>query len=425
MTTAEKLSRYVLPTYARFPIAPVRGEGTILWDENDVRYLDFCSGLATCTLGHGNAKITETLARQGAELIHCSNLYQIRQQGELAECLVEECVGLPGKVFFSNSGAEANDGLIKLARRFGHARPDKRGQARYEVLTFTSSFHGRTLGSLAATGQTKVQEGFDPLLPGFRHLDFNDALALQEAIRPETAAILLEPIQGEGGIHVAQRDFLLAVDRLCKEHDLLLLFDEIQCGLGRAGNMAGWRTIEPEIEPDGISWAKGLGGGFPIGGFWVSDRFLGDETTPLFTLLGPGSHGSTYGGTPLACAVALTVLGEVLAHGLPQRALDHGARIRKEIASWHHPAITEVRGMGLLLGVGLRTAELTVPEGVAPSIHLSRQLAAGGLLSPPAGTETVRLMPPLTVSEAEIAEALAIFKSVLDAVTSVGVHSEN
>lgn len=415
MNIAEKLKKYVLPTYAQFPVAPVRGEGTQLWDADGKRYLDFCSGLSTCTLGHGRNALSEAIAKQAAELIHCSNLYLVDKQADLAECLVEECVKLPGKVFFGNSGAESNDGLIKLARRFGHARPAKDGSARYEVLTFHSSFHGRTLGSLAATGQAKVQEGFDPLLPGFRHLNFNDPDELVAAIRPETAAILLEPIQGEGGIRLAEHDFLLAVDRLCKEHDLLLLLDEIQCGLGRTGTMTCWRRIAPEIQPDAISWAKGLGGGFPIGGFWVSERPIDTDDTPLFSVLGPGSHGSTYGGNPLACAAAIAVMRTVLDNDLPQRALEAESTIRHEIASWNHPGITEVRGMGLLLGVGLDQSRLTIPEGVLPSIHLSRQLATAGLLAPPAGGDTIRLLPPLTVSDDDLAEALKIFKSGLDA----------
>ena len=415
MTTAEKFAKYVLPTYAQFAVAPVRGQGTLLWDAEGNRYLDFCSGLATCTLGHGSNALSKAVAKQAAELIHCSNLYQINKQAELAECLVEECLQLPGKVFFGNSGAESNDGLIKLARRFGHARPDQNGNARYEVLTFKSSFHGRTLGSLAATGQAKVQEGFDPLLPGFRHLEFNDPDELAAAIRPETAALLLEPIQGEGGIRLAERDFLLAIERVCKEHDLLLLLDEIQCGLGRVGGMTCWRRIAPELKPDGVSWAKALGGGFPIGSFWVSERTIDDDATPLFSVLGPGSHGSTYGGNPLACAAALAVLREVLDNDLPHRALDLEAHIRQEISSWNHPGITEVRGMGLLLGIGLRATNLNIPDGVLPSLHLSRKLAAAGLLAPPAGGDTIRLLPPLTVSDSEVKEALEIFKAGLDA----------
>ncbi len=417
MTTADKLANYVLPTYAQFPVAPVRGEGTLLWDGDGKRYLDFCSGLATCTLGHGENALSRAITKQAGELIHCCNLYQIDQQAELARCLVEECLQLPGRVFFSNSGAESNDGLIKLARRFGHARPNSNGHARYEVITFQRSFHGRTLGGIAATGQEKVKEGFDPLLPGFRHLELNDLDSLAAAIQPETCAILLEPIQGEGGIHLASREFLEGIGGLCKEHDLLLLLDEVQCGLGRTGEMAGWRTIAPGLVPDAVSWAKGLGGGFPIGAFWVSERIVADDK-PLFSLMGAGSHGSTFGGNPLACSAAIAVLREVLDQDLPQCALEHEKTIRTVTAAWHHPSITEVRGRGLLLGIGLNLETLRTPEGEAPSIHLSRELADAGLLAPPAGPDTVRLMPPLTVSSAEIHEALEIFRHTLDRVSS-------
>jgi acetylornithine/N-succinyldiaminopimelate aminotransferase len=414
MTTSEKFSRYVLPTYGRFPIAPVRGQGSWIWDEDDVQYLDFCGGIAVTSLGHNHPKLTAAITQQAATLLHCSNLYQIPQQAELAELIIEKCVGLPGKIFFGNSGAEATDGLIKLARRFGGAHPDNDGQPRFEVITFHKSFHGRTLGALSATGQTKIQEGFAPLLPGFKHVPFNDALALQEAITPQTAAILLEPFQGEGGVNGADADFLLAAQRLCKEHNLLLLLDEVQCGFGRTGKMMGWRSILPDLEPDAISWAKGMGGGFPIGAFWVNDRFIGDQQTPLFTVLGPGSHGSTYGGNPLACAASLAVISEILDADLPANALAREKQIRDEISSWNHPGITEVRGSGLLLGIGLNINVLTPPKDKLTSIHLCSLLLKNGLLAPPAGPETIRFLPALNVTEPETATALEILKSTLD-----------
>jgi len=418
MTTTDKIARYLLPTYARFPITPKRGDGSWLWDENGKRYLDFCSGIATCSLGHGHRALAEALHRQALELTHCSNLYQIAPQADLAEFIVEECVGIPGRVFLCNSGAEAIDGLIKLARRFGHARPDKRGKPRYEVLTFNRSFHGRTLGALSATAQEKIHRGFDPLLPGFRYLDFNDALCLQEAIRPETAAVLLEPIQGEGGVHVAKRDFLLAAARLCREHDLLLLFDEVQCGFGRSGDLMGWRSIDPDLRPDAISWAKGMGGGFPVGAFWVADRFIVDDTTPLFSVMDAGSHGSTFGGNFLACAAAHTVLRTIKSDDLPRNAREQEQVIRAEISSWKHPGICELRGRGLLLGLGLQYPNLATPDGLLPSIHLCNQLAEHGLLVPPAGPDTIRLLPPLNVKPEEVTHALAILRKVLDLLTN-------
>ncbi|MCH7227609.1 aspartate aminotransferase family protein [Haloferula sp. A504] len=412
---------YVLPTYGRFPLTLVRGEGTRVWDDGGKAYLDFCSGIAVCALGHSPKPLVDAIQEQAATLIHCCNLYHIPQQEELARMIVEDLVRIPGKVFFSNSGAESNDGLIKAARKFGHARPQPDGSPRYELLTFNRSFHGRTLGGINATGQDKVKEGFDPMLPGFRHLPFNDLDALAAAIRPETAAILLEPVQGEGGVHVATAEFLRGAKALCDKHDLLLFLDEVQVGFGRCGDPMAWREIAPEIEPDGISWAKGMGGGFPIGAFWLSDRPLerrlqpasSEETsTSLSSLMGPGSHGTTYGGSPLACAASLAVLREV--PGLIDNVRARAAQIHDTVASWNHPAVTETRGLGLLVGIGLDVAKMDTPEGKLPAIHLSAELLKAGLLAPPAGPETLRLLPPLNVSEAEVSEALEILRTVLD-----------
>jgi acetylornithine/N-succinyldiaminopimelate aminotransferase len=223
----------------------VRGAGCRLWDENGKSYLDFCTGIAVCSLGHCHPRLVEAIREQAGNLLHCSNLYQIPQQAELAEEINTHHVRIPGKVFFSNSGAEANDGLIKSARRFGHKRPQADGAPRFEVITFRQSFHGRTLGSMSATGQAKIQEGFDPLLPGFRHLPFNDVAALEAGIRPETAAILLEPIQGEGGVNVPRRNSSAPWPPICKKHDLLLFFDEVQAGFGRCGDCDGMAHDRP------------------------------------------------------------------------------------------------------------------------------------------------------------------------------------
>lgn len=245
MNTEEKLNRYVLHSYGRYPMAAVRGEGSRLWDSTGKCYLDFCAGIATCVLGHCHPVVTQALQKQAATLVHCSNLYQIPQQADLAEFIVTKCVERPGKVFFSNSGAESNDGLIKVARRYGHRKPQADGKPRYEVLTFNKSFHGRTLGSMSATGQDKIKIGFDPMLPGFRHLPFNDLETAREAIRPETVAFMLETIQGEGGVNCVTPEFLRGLAQLCKEHDLLLLMDEVQCGLAVAAT--SW---------DGAPWLR-------------------------------------------------------------------------------------------------------------------------------------------------------------------------
>lgn len=413
MKTNEQFQQHVLPTYGRFPLAPVRGNGARLWDENGKSYLDFCMGIAVCSLGHCHPRLVEAIRHQAGELIHVSNLYQIPLQAELASEINTHHVKLPGRVFFSNSGAEANDGLIKTARRFGHKRPQPDGSPRFEVLTFRQSFHGRTLGSMAATGQAKIQEGFDPILPGFRYLPYNDVAALENAVRPETVAILLEPVQGEGGVHAATPEFLRALADLCRKHDLLLFFDEVQAGFGRCGDSMAWRMIAPEIQPDGISWAKGMGGGVPIGAFWLGERPVDENGATLASLMGPGSHGSTYGGNPLVCAASLEVLREIREKELAIHALHQEVRIRETIRQWHLPIVTEVRGIGLLLGIGLDPSLIPVPEGKTPALVVVSQLLERGLLVPAAGPETIRLLPPLNVTDEETDEALAIIHDVL------------
>lgn len=413
MTTSESFAQFVLPTYGRFPLAPVRGEGCRLWDDAGNRYLDFCMGIAVCSLGHCHPAVVEAIREQAGKLLHVSNLYQIPLQAELAEEIVVHQVKLPGKVFFSNSGAEANDGLIKSARRFGLKRPAADGSQRYEVVTFLQSFHGRTLGSMSATGQAKIQQGFDPLLPGFRYLPFNDIAALETAVRPETAAILLEPIQGEGGVNPVTREFLRAVAALCKKHDLLLMFDEVQAGFGRCGEAMAWRAIAPEVEPDGISWAKGMGGGVPIGAFWLSDRAVDADGTVLSSLMGPGSHGSTYGGNPLVCAASLAVLREMRTSDLAGNARRQEQRIRDAVRAWNLPIVTEVRGMGLLLGLALDVARIPFSEGQTPALAVTYKLMEKRLLVVPAGPGAIRLLPPLNVTDAEVDEALEIIFKVL------------
>ncbi|MFM2170991.1 MAG: hypothetical protein RI957_1220 [Verrucomicrobiota bacterium] len=407
MSTAADFSRYVLPTYGRFPLVPVKGQGSWLWDDQGKRYLDFCTGIAVCSIGHCHPALTTAIRDQAETLMHCSNLYQIPQQAELARTIVEDHVKLPGKVFFSNSGAEANDGLIKTARRFGHARAQASGEARYEVITFTQSFHGRTLGSMAATAQKKIHEGFDPLLPGFRYCPFNDLAALEAAISPITAAILLEPVQGEGGVNVADAAFLRGAAALAKKHDLLLFFDEVQAGFGRCGHSMAWRALCPEIEPDGISWAKGMGGGFPIGSFWVSDRLI-DDSQELSSLMNPGSHGSTYGGNPLACAASLAVLKVIAAENLGAHALHMEAFIRAEFAKWNTPVLTGLRGIGLLLGFAVDPSLVPAVEGKTAAQVIVGKLMERGLLTVPAGPDVIRFLPPLNVSQEEIANALDI-----------------
>ena len=411
------MDTHVLPTYGRAPIEMVKGEGSYLYDSEGRRYVDFCAGIATCSLGHAHPIVVEALCAQAKELMHCSNLYHIPQQEKLAELIVREAIGLPGRIFFCNSGAEANDGIIKVARRFGHRRPAADGSPRYEVITFNKSFHGRTLGSMAATGQAKIQVEFDPLLIGFKYVDFNDIDALRAAVSKETCGILLEAVQGEGGVNPVKPEFLRAVAELCKEKDLLLMLDEVQCGFARCGKMMGWQAVCPEVQPDLISCAKGIGGGFPMGCFWVSNRAIDAVGTELSSIMGPGSHGSTFGGTPLACSVSLAVVQEIVSKRLDERAERLGMLIKDTVEGWQLPCVEAVRGLGLLRGVGLKPDSFAIPEGSTPAAHVNNLCREAGLLACPAGPNTLRLIPALNVPEEVLAEGLDILKGVLSSLS--------
>jgi acetylornithine aminotransferase/acetylornithine/N-succinyldiaminopimelate aminotransferase len=403
-STADLYRDYVMPTYGRFDLVLSRGDGAWVWDEAGKAYLDFGAGIAVCSLGHSHPKLSSAIADQAARLIHTSNLYMTRPQGELAKLIVD-LVDLGGKVFFCNSGAEANEGLYKLARKFGAPT------GRHEIITFTNSFHGRTLGGISATGQEKVKTGFSPLVEGFVHVPFNDLAAVEAAITPKTVAILLEPVQGEGGINPATPEFLKGVRALCDKHDLLLMFDEVQCGFGRTGDWCAWRTIVPTgVEPDAVSWAKGIANGVPLGAFWAGTRST--ATVPLCDLLGPGTHGTTYGGNPLVAAAGLTVLLTIQEEGLLENARNLGLRLISELQAMNLPAIRLVRGVGLMIGIELN--DLT-GEGL-PSIIATKALMAAGLLVIPSGERTIRLLPPLNITKTEADQALAILREVLSAV---------
>ena len=415
------MERYVAPTYGRFPVWMERGEGPFLWDSNGKRYLDFAGGVAVCPLGHAHPEVADAIGRQAATLMHVSNWYCIRQQAELAKVLVEDVLGIPGKCFFSNSGAEANEGMIKLARRHGVLNPQSNGEPRFEILTFTGSFHGRTFATMSATAQAKIHDGFGPLVPGFVYLPFNDVTALQDAISERTVAILMEPVQGESGVRPATPEFLRVAARLCKERDLLLLLDEVQCGLGRTGELGGWRSIVPgdEIQPDAVSWAKSIASGFPLGSFWINDRPTADGS-PLSSTLGAGMHGSTYGGSPLASTAALATLGVILRDNLAKHSAEMGRRVAGEVASWRQPLITDIRAFGMMIGFELNVEALTpVAEEAMPgklvSIFVAAQLLEAGLLVVPAGPSVVRWLPPMNVSLPHIEEGLSILKTTLDA----------
>ena len=405
-TTRELTHRYVLPTYGRFDLEILKGSGCRVWTETGRELLDFGAGIAVCSLGHAHPHVTEAVAHQAAQLVHTSNLYYTRPQAELARRLVH-IVGAKGKIFFCNSGAEANEGLIKLARRFGNTTGN-----RHEMITFQGSFHGRTLGGISATGQDKVKKGFDPLVPGFVHIPYGDLEATRAAIRPQTVAILVEAVQGEGGIHIAKGEFLQGLRTLCDEHNLLLFFDEVQCGLGRTGDWCGWKSIVGEsVLPDAISWAKGIANGFPLGAFWASSHTIGN-LGPLCDLLGPGSHGSTYGGNPLVCAAGLAVLEVIEKEGLLKNALELGAYFREELRAISSPTIADVRALGLMIGVEFNSAldSLLPPvppdDQRSPATRLAAALISEGLLAIPAGERVLRFLPPLNVTQLEIDEAV-------------------
>ncbi|MDB6155330.1 MAG: aruC [Chthoniobacteraceae bacterium] len=432
LSTRELYDRYVIPTYGRFDLQLARGEGSYVWDEASKRYLDFGAGIAVTSVGHCHPRVVRVMCEQMASLVHTSNLYYTRPQAVLAERLVN-CVGAPGKVFFCNSGAEANEALYKLARKFGNegeppAARHSVGEmiepcsSRHEIITMLGSFHGRTLAGIAATGQEKVKKGFEPMVQGFVYVPFNDSPALLAAVQePGTVAILLEPVQGERGIYIADADFLRQARGLCDRHNLLLMFDEVQCGLGRTGDWCGWKSIlgTDEVLPDAISWAKGIAGGFPLGAIWVSDRLVhlkGGATLPLCDLLGPGSHGTTFGGTPLVSTGANEVLSIIEEEGMLENARVMGAYAKAAIEKLESPLIKEVRGIGLLLAFELAddfADRVAVPKGQTAALYLVNALHEAGLLSVPSGAQAVRWLPPLNVRQSEIDEAVAILSSVL------------
>ncbi len=414
----ELFQEYVLPTYGRFPLCLERGQGCSVWDESGKEYLDFGAGIAVCSLGHAHPRLTEALVRQSRVLGHTSNLYYTRPQGLLAKRIVE-LVGQPGRCFFCNSGAEANEALYKLARRFGNQTTPG---GRSEIISFLQSFHGRTLAGIAATGQEKVRKGFEPLTPGFVHAVFNDLGSVERLINERTAAILLEPIQGESGILPATPEFLRGLRRLCDERNLLLMFDEVQCGFGRTGDWCGWRSLgAPEVEADAISWAKGMAGSFPMGAMWARDRavtLLDGTTAKLGDLLGPGSHGTTFGGNPLGCAAALETFQIIEDEGLLQNAREIGRRAKEALQALASPLIQEVRGVGLVIGIVLRAdavdaMPLLQGDTRAPALQLTDRLQHAGLIVVPSGTHVLRWLPPLNVTWPEVERAVAIFSGVM------------
>ena len=402
----ELFNRYVVPSYGRFDLAFARGAGSYLWDVSGKRYLDLGGGIAVTTLGHANAEITQALVQQSQQLVHTSNLYYHEPQGRLAQQIVRHLA--PGKVFFANSGAEANEGLFKLARKFGH------GEGRFEILTALNSFHGRTLAGISATGQDKVKKGFEPMVAGFRHVPFNDLNAVREAISPSTIAVLIEGIQGEGGITPASPEYLLGLRALCDERKMLLLMDAVQDGHFRTGRFQSFQRLLENVPggegflPDGLSMAKSLGGGFPIGAFWVRE--------PHADLLGPGAHATTFGGTPLGCAVALKIFEVIEREELAENARQVGGFLKDElnrIAQQRPNVIQTVRGFGMMIGIEL-AADIPSFKGTgkAASLQFVNLLHNAGLLTIPSGTQVVRLLPALNLTRSQAEEGLAIIERV-------------
>ncbi len=389
-----RYSRCLLSNYASPEIAIARGEGSRVWDDEGREYLDMGAGIAVSSLGHAHPKWVEAVAEQAATLAHCTNLYAIPPQAELAERLVAKAG--PGKMLFCNSGAEANETLLKLSRLHGLRKSGEEGKV-FRVVCAEGSFHGRTFGGMSATGQEKIRKGFGPLLEGFSFARLNDLEDFASKITDETAAVLVEPIQGESGIQVAEDDFLRGLRQLCDERGALLMLDEVQCGIGRAGDFFAFQRSG--IQPDAIALAKGLGGGFPIGAAWV-----GEAHADLFS---PGSHGTTFGGGPIACRAALAVLDVIEQESLVERANELGAQFRKRldaISAAHPKVLAGTRGRGLMVGLSMRVS----------AVAFVQDLRKRGLLTVPAGGEVVRFLPPLNVSSEDLEKAAAIVETAIE-----------
>ena len=382
-------AKYLMQTYSRQPLSIARGRGSKVYDLEGREYLDFVGGIAVNILGHGHPDLVQAIQRQAAQLIHTSNLYYTEPQVKLAHLLVDH--SFADRVFFCNSGAEANEAAIKLARRYGHER---HGPNRFEIITMKNSFHGRTLAMVTATGQEKVQKGFEPLMPGFIYAPFNDFSAIESMVNEKTAAIMLEPIQAEGGVYVASRDYLQSLRNLCTQRDILLIFDEIQTGMGRTGTLFAYEQLG--VQPDIMTLAKGLAGGVPIGACLATE-----SVAAAFT---PGSHASTFGGNPLACAAALAVCRILLDGHVLDNAKRMGEYLAKGLADCkdRHRVVEDVRGLGLLQGI-----ELTIDARTLVADALAR-----GVLVNAANERVLRFVPPLIITQQEVDKLLDLLATL-------------
>jgi len=382
--------KYVMHTYGRIPLVMDRGDEVRVWDKDGREYLDFISGIGVNAVGHCHPEVLNAMREQAQKLLHCSNLYYIEPQARLAERLCN--LSFADKVFFSNSGAEANEAAIKLARKFG---AKKNGEGRcYEIITMENSFHGRTLSTLAATGQTKYQKGFSPLPRGFKYAPFNDLEAIRKSVSDKTCAVMVEPIQGEGGIKVAKGDFLEGLRKLCDEEGVLLIFDEVQCGLGRTGKLFAYQHYG--VDPDIMTLAKPLGGGLPIGA-----TLAREDVASCFE---PGNHASTFGGNPLVCAAALAFLKVVEEEGLVEKAERMGSYFRDKMGGLRKKFsfIREIRGKGLMIGVELDF------EGR----KIVNECRKEGLLINCTSENVLRFLPPLIVNKEDIDQAIDVLDKV-------------
>ena len=383
-------SRYLMNTYDRLPLSIVRGRGSQVYDAEGRAYLDCVAGIAVNSLGYGHPDLVATIEQQARHLIHTSNLFYTEPQAQLARVLVER--SFADKVFFCNSGAEANEAAVKLARCYAHKAY---GADRFEIITMVNSFHGRTLATLSATGQTKVQEGFDPLVPGFTHVPFNDIAALESRISDKTAAVMVEPIQAEGGVYVANREWLKHLRDLCSQRDILLIFDEVQTGIGRTGTVFAYEQFD--VQPDIMTLAKGLGGGIPIGACLATEK-----VAQAFT---PGTHASTFGGNPLACSAALQVLRVLLEGGELEKSRSRGDYLAKGLVTLQDkiPVVKEVRGLGLLQGI-----ELSVDGRPVVMDCLARRIIINCTMG-----RVLRFVPPLIITIQEIDHLLTVLSDIL------------
>jgi acetylornithine/N-succinyldiaminopimelate aminotransferase len=381
--------QYLAHTYARYPVVLVRGKGTRVWDQEGEEYLDFVSGLAVCNLGHCHPRVVKTIQGQAEKLIHVSNFYYIEPQIQLASLLCKH--SFADKVFFCNSGAEANEGAFKLARKFSK---EKTGKDRYEIITMEGSFHGRTLATLTATGQEKFHKGYEPLMPGFKYVPFNDIGAVKKAIDPRTCAVMVEPIQGEGGVNCPSEGYLKALREICDENKLLLIFDEVQVGMGRTGKLFAYE--HEEIEPDMLTLAKSLAGGVPIGALLIKQ-----EISDGFK---PGDHASTFGGNPLASAAGVAALTAILEEGMLENCRKMGDYFLSELDKMKNkfPFIKEVRGKGLILGMELK---------IDGSSIVKEMLKKRVLINCTMGN-ILRFLPPLIVTQEEIDRVVATLEEV-------------